>query len=160
MSASGPSSYNQPLSASVHAGRESSGNVTFLGVLQDAVPKNTSYSPLPFGAPFARSTRSVCNWPERQQPSFSMRVFGRPNRRLWWLHCRKRRQPTWRVTRAPAGHARENFVFALSQMWRMRSLLRFWLHPHRKTARETSERPKGASKKIFGNFTYFRDRNC
>ena len=39
-----------------------------------------------------------------------MGVFGRPNRRLWWLHCRKRRQPTWRVTRAPAG-TREKISF-------------------------------------------------
>ena len=82
--------YNQPVSASVHAGRESSGNVTFLGVFAREkgafcrVP--CVKSPLVLPCRSARHSHdvvphNVCNWLERQQSCVLMRLFGRQNRR-------------------------------------------------------------------------------
>ena len=123
--------YNLPLSASAHAGRESSKKVTSVdvcarkkrGVLRGAVRKNTSCSRLPFGAAFARSTpqclqlagtpATLC-FDEGFRASKSEFVVPELQEKYTFPSVLLRRQQTWRVTRAPAGRTRENSVFAVS----------------------------------------------
>ena len=88
------------------------------GVLQGAVRKITSCSPLPFGAPFARRSTPQCLQLAGTTTILCFDEAFRASKSAVWNPKNStfpsvllRREPTWRVTRAPAGQALESFVF-------------------------------------------------